>query len=55
MDVHDVIDSCVEPADFECDYQGHKKLPGAPACCTLQVLPFKSIYRAVLVHIVRSD
>ena len=30
MDVqlHDVIDSRVEPADFECDYEGHKKLPG---------------------------
>ena len=30
MDVqlHDVIDSRVEPADFEVDYEGHKKLPG---------------------------
>ena len=28
MQLHDVIDSRVEPADFECDYEGHKKLPG---------------------------
>ena len=28
MQLHDVIDSRVEPAYFECDYEGDKKLPG---------------------------
>jgi hypothetical protein len=28
IQLHDVADSRVEPDDFECDYEGHKKLPG---------------------------